>query len=145
MKLHIRHALLPPEMKCEIISIIVSLMTNFRWNSTYMRPSIAVEESLATLGHNIKMARLKRRLPRPSWLSARVSASLPSPKSSVVTRAWRSVPSPRSCRLWDSAPPLRRSAPATRLRKHLTPLFYPSASGSRHLVYNDTFDYVIYL
>lgn len=39
-------------------------MTNFRWNSTYMRPSIAVEESLATLGHNIKMARLKRRLPQ---------------------------------------------------------------------------------
>lgn len=29
-----------------------------------MRPSIAVEESLAALGHNIRMARLKRRLPQ---------------------------------------------------------------------------------
>lgn len=40
-----------------------------------MRPSFAVEESLVALGHNIKVARLKRRLPQ-SVLSDRAGVSL---------------------------------------------------------------------
>lgn len=40
-----------------------------------MRPSFAVEESLIALGHNIKVARLKRRLPQ-NVLADRAGVSL---------------------------------------------------------------------
>lgn len=40
-----------------------------------MRPSVSVEESLIALGHNIKMTRLKRRLPQ-DILAARAGISL---------------------------------------------------------------------
>ena len=40
-----------------------------------MRPSFAVEESLVALGHNIKVARLKRRLPQ-NVLAERAGVSL---------------------------------------------------------------------
>ena len=40
-----------------------------------MRPSIAVEESLLALGHNMKVARLKRRLPQ-NVLAERAGVSL---------------------------------------------------------------------
>lgn len=40
-----------------------------------MRPSFAVEESLLALGHNMKVARLKRRLPQ-NVLAERAGVSL---------------------------------------------------------------------
>lgn len=40
-----------------------------------MRPSFAVEESLVALGHNLKVARLKRRLPQ-NVLADRAGVSL---------------------------------------------------------------------
>lgn len=40
-----------------------------------MRPSLAIEESLQVLGHNIKVARLKRRLPQ-NVLADRAGVSL---------------------------------------------------------------------
>ena len=40
-----------------------------------MRPSFAVEESLVALGHNMKVARLKRRLPQ-NILAERAGVSL---------------------------------------------------------------------
>ena len=56
--------LLQNRISREIICIILTVRACFHSNNTDMRPSIAVEESLAALGHNIKMARLKRRLPQ---------------------------------------------------------------------------------
>ncbi len=40
-----------------------------------MRPSLAVEESLIALGHNLKVARLKRRLPQ-NVLAERAGVSM---------------------------------------------------------------------
>ncbi len=40
-----------------------------------MRPSVAVEESLLALGHNLKVARLKRRLPQTT-LAERAGISM---------------------------------------------------------------------
>ena len=60
---------------CEIIIVIVVVIAFKRSYLNRMRPSVAVEESLSVLGNNIKVARLKRRLPQTE-LAERCGISL---------------------------------------------------------------------